>query len=81
VQEKGRKEIAAIAASHGVEDFKSYVPVYEDLNKMKYIENIVKEAMRLYPFPPALLRENSKDVELGGYHIPAGVIFNEHSLY
>lgn len=44
---------------------------FEDLQQMDYLQNVVKEGLRLYPSAPILNRRATKDVVLGGYHIPA----------
>lgn len=43
-----------------------------DLQKMKYMECCIKEALRLYPSVPLIAREIKEDVDLGEYTIPAG---------
>lgn len=40
---------------------------------MKYIENVVKEALRLYPAAPFVVRESTEDAQVGDYFIPKGV--------
>lgn len=47
-------------------------PTVADLQKLSYAEQVVKESMRLYPPVYSILREPTRDVELGGYPIPAG---------
>lgn len=47
-------------------------PQAEDLGRLRYTENVVKEALRLYPPAWGLGRTAVKDCEIGGYHIPAG---------
>ena len=47
-------------------------PAIEDVEDLEYAERVVKESMRLYPPVFSILREPIRDVELGGYHIPAG---------
>ncbi len=48
-------------------------PAYEDLPKLKYLEMVVKESMRLYPASSLLFgREAAHDVELGGYTLRRG---------
>lgn len=51
-------------------------PTLEDVAQLKYTEMVLKESLRI--FPPAwelFARENTSDVELGGYHIEKGGIF------
>jgi cytochrome P450 len=46
------------------------MPVMEDLPRLKYIDTIAREAMRLYPPAYGLGREAIEDCEIGGYHVP-----------
>ncbi len=51
-------------------------PTLEDVPHLKYTEMVLKESLRIYP--PAwelFARENTGDVELGGYPIEKGGIF------
>lgn len=51
-------------------------PTLEDVPQLKYTEMVLKESLRIYP--PAwelFARENTADVELGGYQIEKGGIF------
>ncbi|CAN0922156.1 Cytochrome P450 82A3 [Linum grandiflorum] len=55
-----------------------------DIDKLIYIQAIVKEVMRLYPAGPiGGPREFSKDCNVGGYHVPAGtrLIVNLYKLH
>lgn len=44
----------------------------DDLPALRTIDNVVTEAMRLYPPAWAVAREALEDVELGGHPVPAG---------
>lgn len=48
------------------------VPAFADLPRLRFTEQIVKEALRLYPPAYGLGREAIEDCEIGGYHVPAG---------
>jgi cytochrome P450 len=47
-------------------------PTVEDLRRLPFTEQVVKEALRLYPAVYSMLREARQDDELGGYRVPAG---------
>lgn len=46
----------------------------EDLEKLEYTDQVLKETLRLYPpFPTSLPKETaSNGMMLNGYHIPGG---------
>ncbi|XP_023218007.1 cytochrome P450 4C1-like [Centruroides sculpturatus] len=43
----------------------------EDLRKMKYLECVVKETLRIYPPVPVIVRRNPSDLKVGDYILPA----------
>ncbi|WP_306536047.1 cytochrome P450 [Geobacter sp.] len=54
----------------------------EGIDRLKYLEGCVQEAMRLWPTTPILVRETVKEDVLGGATIPAGtqvIIINSFS--
>ncbi|KAF5287034.1 hypothetical protein FQA39_LY16148 [Lamprigera yunnana] len=44
----------------------------ESLNDMKYLEQCIKESLRLYPSVPLISKKLSEDVKLDNYVLPAG---------
>ncbi|XP_062565691.1 cytochrome P450 4d1-like [Armigeres subalbatus] len=55
----------------------------DTLKQLVYIEAVLKEGMRLIPVAPLIARENIKDIELDGHHIPKGTILlmNMYALH
>jgi cytochrome P450 / NADPH-cytochrome P450 reductase len=52
-------------------------PVFEDLSQLKYIQQILKESLRLWPTAPIFSRFSHQDVLLGGrYLVKAGTDCN-----
>jgi cytochrome P450 len=49
-------------------------PTVEDVENLAYTRMVLAEAMRLYPPAWALGREAKQDVEVGGWHVPAGSV-------
>ena len=45
---------------------------FEDLPKLAYTEQVIEEAMRLYPPVYSVARFAREDTEIGGYVVPAG---------
>ncbi|KAK4874888.1 hypothetical protein RN001_014248 [Aquatica leii] len=57
----------------------------ESLNEMKYLEQCIKESLRLYPSVPLISKRLSEDVRLDNHTLPAGLnilipIFVTHRL-
>lgn len=44
---------------------------FDALNKMKYLEQVVKETLRLFPITALVIRKTSDDFHLDDYVIPA----------
>jgi cytochrome P450 len=49
------------------------LPTLEDLGKLVYTQQIIKESMRLYPPVPLMGREAAVDTQIGDYEIPQGM--------
>jgi len=47
-------------------------PEFEDLDKLEYVGNAIKESMRLHPVGPTVGRDTLNEIEIEGYRVPAG---------
>jgi cytochrome P450 len=58
-------------------------PTLDDFPKLKYIEQVLTESLRLYPPAWGTARIAMEDHEIGGYHIPkgAGVSFTQWTMH
>lgn len=67
-----RPEVDATLAAELREVLGGRAPTAGDLPRLRYAEQVVTEAMRLYPPAWGFGREALADCEIGGYAIPAG---------
>ncbi|XP_050431369.1 cytochrome P450 4C1-like [Adelges cooleyi] len=68
VQENVFREISSIFSV----DDSDRPPTYEDLQKMEYLERVIKETMRFYPAVPIMGRKIENEMKIGKYVVPAG---------
>ncbi|KAK9696604.1 Cytochrome P450 [Popillia japonica] len=56
---------------------------YKDLQEMKYLEMVAKEALRLFPPAPIISKQLLEDYEFNGYIIPKGLnaLVSIHSIH
>ncbi|MFB7463070.1 cytochrome P450 [Streptomyces sp. NPDC056224] len=64
VQERAREEIGRVLGDR--------TPGAADLDRLPYLTQVLKEAMRLYPAAPVIGRNAVAATEVGGYAVPAG---------
>ncbi|PSN40593.1 putative cytochrome P450 4aa1 [Blattella germanica] len=77
IQEKVVQELLAVFGSD------TRAPTMSDLRQLVYLEQCVKEALRLYPSVPLVLRTLTEDTKIGKHSIPAGcgVIITPYSTH
>ena len=68
VQEKLRKEIMDLA-----QHYKEEIPSFEEINKLKYLDVVIKEVQRLSPIAAFAIRQAAEDVVIDGVHFPKNV--------
>jgi cytochrome P450/NADPH-cytochrome P450 reductase len=47
-------------------------PTFDQVNRLRYVRQILDETLRLWPTAPAFTRQPYRDIVVGGYEIPAG---------
>nr|XP_018912166.1 PREDICTED: cytochrome P450 4C1-like isoform X2 [Bemisia tabaci] len=77
IQEKCHRELSDIFQGS------NRTPTVADLQKMKYLEQVIKESLRLFPSVPFIGREATEDVKFGDYTVPKGTVlsFNVYNLH
>ncbi|XP_046670750.1 cytochrome P450 4C1-like [Homalodisca vitripennis] len=67
VQERAREEVKSVLGETDRD------PTYQDLLNLRYLEQVIKETLRLYPAVPYIGRKLFQDLTLpSGYTIPSG---------
>ena len=76
IQKKALEEIEAVIGD-------SQEVTFEHLSKLKYLECIVKESLRLYPSVPIFARVLGDDQEVAGHVIPKGtqILVNPYLIH
>ncbi|XP_023235599.1 cytochrome P450 4C1-like [Centruroides sculpturatus] len=67
VQDKVRKEVEDVIGN----DWSRHI-TKEDMQRMKYLEAVIRETLRLYPTVPLLTRNLTKDIVVDNYKISRG---------
>ncbi len=65
IQSRARKEVKEVLGN-------SDDVALEDLDKLKFLDDCIKESMRLYPVAPFTGRKSRVEDKIGPYVIPAG---------
>jgi len=56
------------------DEVRTVEPTYDGVRRLESVEHAWKETLRLYPVAADVPRRALRDVELGGYRIPAGTV-------
>lgn len=57
---------------NGIFEGEDRVPTMKDIREMRYLEQCIKETLRLFPSVPMIARKISEDIRVGKHTIPAG---------
>lgn len=52
----------------------------KEISNLKYLDRVIKEALRLYPSAPGFLRKLSEDIQIDEYMIPKGCVIALNSF-
>jgi len=67
IQDKAREEVRKFIGDKPIPD-------WDDIKKLTYLDNCIKETIRLYPPAAAISRILEEDEEVFGYHINKGTM-------
>lgn len=58
-------------------------PEFDDISQLVYLNRVITETMRLFPFGWLVTRSPDTDIQIGGYRIPAGatVFWSQYVLH
>jgi cytochrome P450 len=65
-------EIERALVSEVTEVLGGRAPTFDDLPRLRYTEQVLKESMRMYPPVPSTARLSLEETSIGGYAVPKG---------
>ncbi|WP_330178650.1 cytochrome P450 [Nocardia sp. NBC_01503] len=76
-------EVAARLAAEVDQVLDDRTPEAADLARLPYLSQVVDEALRLHPPIPMFPRETTREIEIGGYRIPAAttLFISSHTVH